>query len=96
MLRRRCEPNDEGCLSYRWHTQFILRVISVIRLKIKEAIDTQKDMNMSKLSRKADIAYNTVMTLCKDPYHDVALSTLQKIANALDVSIFELIEEIGE
>jgi DNA-binding Xre family transcriptional regulator len=70
--------------------------MSVVILKIKEVMDTKKDMNMSKLSRRADIAYNTVASLCKDPHHDVALSTLQKIAKALNVSVFDLIEEVTD
>jgi DNA-binding Xre family transcriptional regulator len=49
---------------------------------------------MAKLSRRADLSYNTIQALCKDPYHDVNLGTLQKIADALHITVFDLLEEV--
>jgi DNA-binding Xre family transcriptional regulator len=48
---------------------------------------------MAKLSRLADVGYTTVQVLFRDPYHDVSLYILTRIAKALNVSICDLIEE---
>ncbi|MFL5627247.1 MAG: helix-turn-helix domain-containing protein [Ktedonobacteraceae bacterium] len=64
----------------------------MVRLKVKEVAQA-KGINMSKLSRKADISYHTVQAIAHDPYHDVSLSILHRIARALGVSICDLIVE---
>jgi transcriptional regulator with XRE-family HTH domain len=64
----------------------------MVRLKIKEIIDS-RGISMAKLSRMADLNYNTVLELCRDPYHDAAISTLERIAQALKVPISEIMEE---
>jgi DNA-binding Xre family transcriptional regulator len=51
---------------------------------------------MGKLSRSADVSYRTIRLIYKDPYRDVALNTLEKLAKALGVSIADLIEEETE
>lgn len=65
---------------------------SMVRLKVKEIAEA-KGINMAKLSRLADVGYTTVQVLFRDPYHDVSLYILTRIAKALGVSICELIEE---
>ncbi len=67
----------------------------MVRLLIKE-VAKQKGFSMGRLQRTADISYRTVKLIYQDPYKDVTLSTLEKIANALDVSIHDLIEEGAE
>jgi DNA-binding Xre family transcriptional regulator len=62
-----------------------------IRLKVRE-IAEQKGFNQSSLSRTANIDFKTVKRLFRDPYRDVALSTIVKIAWALDISVADLIE----
>ena len=47
---------------------------------------------MSKLSRMADLNYNTIRAIWDDPMKDIAVSTLDKLAKALKVEITELIE----
>jgi hypothetical protein len=42
--------------------------------------------------RAANIDFKTVKRLFRDPYRDVAISTLVKIAWALDVSVADLVE----
>ena len=51
---------------------------------------------MSRLQRSADIAYRTIKLIYRDPYRDINLSTLDKIANALGVHICDLIDETPE
>ncbi len=64
------------------------------RLKIKEIAEA-KGYNISRLARKADIAYQTLHAMWNDPGKDVALSTLAKIARVLNVDVSELVEGNG-
>jgi DNA-binding Xre family transcriptional regulator len=63
------------------------------RLKVKE-IAQAKGFTMAGLSRKADINLKTMQAIYRDPYRDVAYSTLSKIAKALDASITDLVEDV--
>ena len=67
----------------------------MVRLRIKE-IAEEKGVNMAKLSRLADVGYTTVQVLFHDPFHDVSLYVLTRIAKALNVSICDLIEETDD
>ncbi len=51
---------------------------------------------MGKLQRSADVAYNTVKRMFKDPYYITTTGTLGKIARALGVPPGELIEEVSD
>lgn len=62
-----------------------------VRLKIKETAEA-KGFNQSSLSRAANVDFKTVKRLFRDPYRDIAVSTLVKIARALKVDLSELIE----
>ena len=63
-----------------------------VRLRVKE-IARAKGFSMGKLQRDADVAYNTVKRIFKDPYYITTTETLGKLAKALSVSPGELIEE---
>ncbi len=67
----------------------------MIKLKVKEVAE-QKNINMSKLSRLADVSYNTTQALFHNPQHDVSLYILHRIAQALGVRVCDLIEEIPD
>ena len=67
----------------------------MVRLKIREIAEAKK-INMSKLSRMADLNYNTVRAICDDAMKDVTVSTLEKIAKALKVEIAELIQVLPD
>lgn len=62
------------------------------RLKVKEVAQS-KGISMARLSRLADVNPRTVEAIYKDPYRDVAYSTLAKLAKALDVEVSDLIED---
>jgi len=64
-----------------------------VRLRVKE-IAKEKGFSMGKLQRDADVAYNTVKRIFKDPYYITTTETLGKLAKALGVSPGELIEEV--
>jgi DNA-binding Xre family transcriptional regulator len=63
----------------------------MVRLKIREIAEAKK-INMSKLSRMADVNYNTIRAIWDNEMKDVTVSTLEKIARALKVDVSELIE----
>jgi DNA-binding Xre family transcriptional regulator len=66
-----------------------------IRLKVKE-IATQKGLNQSTLSRAANVDFKTVKRIFQDPTRDVNVSTVVKIAWALNVPLADLLEVSGE
>lgn len=67
----------------------------MIRLKIKE-VAQQKGFSMSRLSRESNMAYKTIQTIWRDPYHEVTTTTLNKLARTLAVNPSELIEYIPD
>ena len=66
-----------------------------VRLRVKE-VAKEKGISMGKLQRDADIAYNTIKRMFKDPYYITTTETLVKIARALGVQTGELIEEVPD
>jgi putative transcriptional regulator len=62
------------------------------RLKVREVAEAQ-GLDMAKLSRRADVAYRTIVRLWHNPEHDASMSTLEKIAKALGVRVVDLIVE---
>ena len=67
----------------------------MVRLRVRE-IAEQKSISRGKLSRLSDLSYPTVRDIWNDPYRDVSVSTLEKLAKALGVSTAELIEDVPE
>lgn len=67
----------------------------MVRLKIREIAEAKK-INMSKLSRMADVNYNTIRAIWDNEMKDITVSTLEKIAKALRVDIAELIEVLPD
>ncbi len=67
----------------------------MVRLKIREIAEAKK-INMSKLSRMADVNYNTIRAIWDNEKKDVNVSTLEKIARALKVELSELIEVLPD
>ncbi len=65
-----------------------------VRVKVKE-IALEKGFNQSTLSRAANVDFKTIQRLFRDPYRDISLSTIVKIAWALDMPLTDLIEVSG-
>ena len=63
----------------------------MVRLKIKE-VAVLKGFSMGKLSRVADVPYNTIRSVFRDPFYSITTITLGRIADALAVDASELIE----
>jgi DNA-binding Xre family transcriptional regulator len=66
-----------------------------IRLRVKE-VARLRGFSMGRLQRDADVAYNTVKRMYKNPYHVITTETLGKLAKALGVPPGELIEEVPD
>lgn len=65
----------------------------MIRVRVKELLE-ERGWSVARLARKADMDYKTVDRLIKDPTAEVTTITLGRLADALDISIHELIEDI--
>jgi DNA-binding Xre family transcriptional regulator len=65
------------------------------RNRLKE-VATQKGMSMTKLSHRSEVAYNTIRKLWNNPDAEVTLTTLRRLADALGVSVHDLIEEVDD
>src|SRR5438067_2534620 len=66
-----------------------------VRLRVKE-VAKGKGFSLGKLQKVADVAYNTVKRMFKDPYSITTTKTLGKLARALVVQPGELIEEVPD
>jgi transcriptional regulator with XRE-family HTH domain len=67
----------------------------MLRLRVKEVAES-KGYNMSTLSRAADVPFMTIRRVWRNPYYEVRLATLYKIARALGVPTAELLEDEPE
>lgn len=67
----------------------------MIKLKVREIADARR-INMAKLSRMADVNYNTIRAIYDNPNRDVAVTTLEKIAKALKVEVTDLYEIVPD
>ncbi|HJT57029.1 MAG TPA: helix-turn-helix transcriptional regulator [Ktedonobacteraceae bacterium] len=67
----------------------------MLKLKVKE-IALAKGYNQSSLSRAADIPIQTIRRIWRDPYYEVRLKTLNKIAAVLNIPATDLFEDIPE
>lgn len=67
--------------------------MSRIRLRVKEVAE-DKGFTIMMLSRKSYVALGTLRAIFHDPYKSITTDTLQRIADALEVSAFDLMEEV--
>lgn len=67
----------------------------MIYLKIAE-VAKQKGVSMRKLAKRSGLAYNTIRLIYRDPYRDIGMPTLDKLAQALEVDASELIESVPD
>ncbi len=67
----------------------------MIRLRVKEVAEA-KGVSRLRLSRIADINYKTIQGIWRDPYREISIKTLEKLAKALGVPSSELIEDVPD
>ena len=66
-----------------------------LRLKIRELAEAQ-GLDRAKLARRADVTYQTVHNVWNNPYADVSIATLEKLAQALNRDVSELYERVED
>lgn len=66
-----------------------------LRLKVKE-IAEGKNLSMAMVSHKSLLTINTVRSIYRNPYRTVNTDTLVRLADALEVSVFDLLEEVPD
>jgi DNA-binding Xre family transcriptional regulator len=64
-------------------------------LRVKE-VAQEKGIGLAKLGRIADISYKTAQKVWHNPYHDVSLSMINRLAKALEVDEMELLESVPD
>ena len=63
----------------------------MIRLRVKEVAE-EKGISIAKLARKADLDYKTVHRIAIDPYAEISTITLGRLAETLEVSVKDLVD----
>ena len=77
--------------TYYYFDTTMSREISPIGKNIKK-LRKQKGLSQDRLSKLADISYNTVIKLESGGITNPSIDTLQKIAKALNVSVDDLLK----
>ena len=66
-----------------------------VRVRLKEVAE-EKGLSMTRISHRSEVAYGTIRRLVRDPFAEVTLSTLRRLADVLGVSTCELIEDVPD
>jgi DNA-binding Xre family transcriptional regulator len=61
-------------------------------VRVKE-VAKDRGMSMTKLHIHSEVAYSTIRRLFRDPYAEVTLTTINRLANALGVPPTSLLED---
>lgn len=64
----------------------------MLRLRVKEVVES-KGMSIAKLARKADLDNRTAYRVVHDPFAEITTITLGRLAEALGVSVKDLVED---
>ncbi len=67
----------------------------MLRLKVREIAEA-KGYNQSSLSRASDVPIQTIRRIWRNPYYEVRLSTLNRIAAVLGVPATDLFEDVPD
>ena len=65
----------------------------MLRLRVKE-VAQEKHMSMHKLSLKSEVSYHVIRGIFNDPFKIINTDTLNRIAEALEVPVTEIIEDV--
>ena len=69
--------------------------MTMIRLRVREVAESQ-GLNMSRLSRRADVDLKTVQRIWHEPTKEISTATLDKLARALGVEASDLLETVPD
>jgi len=64
-----------------------------VKLRIREVAQS-KGMSMTRLHTKSEVSYNTIRRIFRDPFVEVTTTTLGRLAEALGVPTYQLIEDV--
>ena len=67
----------------------------VLRLRVKE-IAAAAGVSMNKLSQRSEVSYNIVKAIYRNPYKEVTMHTLNRLAAVLEVPPTELLESVTQ
>ena len=67
----------------------------MIRLRVKE-VAKAKGMSMNKLSQRSEVSYNIVKAIYRNPYKEVTLHTINRLADILEVPATALLEDVSK
>lgn len=59
-------------------------------------IAVQKGISMTRLHTRSEVAYNTVKKVWRDPFSEVNITTLRRLAEVLGVETRDLIEDVPD
>lgn len=65
----------------------------MLRLRVKE-VAKEKGMSMNKLSQRSEVSYNVVKGIYRNPYKEVTLHTINRLADVLGVPATALFEDV--
>jgi DNA-binding Xre family transcriptional regulator len=65
------------------------------QLHVKE-IANEKGLSITKLHQKSEVPYGTIRKIFRDPSAEVCLTTLKRLAQALEVETEKLIESVPD
>jgi transcriptional regulator with XRE-family HTH domain len=71
------------------------RGIIMIRIKLREAA-VKAGISQARLSRRADVDLRIIQRIYKDPYTNINLHTLDKLATALNINASTLIDSVTD
>ncbi|WP_069806058.1 helix-turn-helix domain-containing protein [Thermogemmatispora onikobensis] len=66
----------------------------MLRLRVKE-VAQEKKISKHRLSLLAEISYYIISDICANPYKTISTYTLNRIAEALEVPVTALIEDVS-
>lgn len=64
-----------------------------VKLRVREVAQS-KGMSMTRLHTKSEVSYNTIRRIFRDPFVEVTTTTLGRLAEALGVPTYQLIEDV--
>ncbi len=67
----------------------------MLRLKVREIAEL-KGYNQSSLSRASDVPIQTIRRIWRNPYYEVRLATINRIASVLGVPATDLFEDVPD
>jgi transcriptional regulator with XRE-family HTH domain len=65
----------------------------MLRLRVKEVAQAN-GWSMNKLSQRSEVSYNIVKAIYRNPYRQVTIDTLNRLAETMNVPATSLLEDV--